>query len=115
MQRPLWASTGTKNPAYSDVLYVEELVAPDTVNTMPEATFQAFLDHGRVRPAVEEGIADAKAVMEEARAEGIDLKTIGKELLEEGLAAFEKDFERVLEAVGSGSQAEPATLGTSRR
>ena len=99
VQRPLWASTGTKNPAYSDVLYVEELVAPDTVNTMPEATFQAFLDHGRVRPAIEEGMTGSTAVIEEARAAGIDLKAITAELLDEGLAAFEKDFQSLLAAV----------------
>jgi transaldolase len=101
VQRPLWASTGTKNPAYSDVLYVEELVAPDTVNTMPEATLEAFLDHGRVRPAIQEGLADARAVLDKARNEGIDLTAIGVELLDEGLAAFSKDFQRLLDAVAA--------------
>src|SRR5262249_41496684 len=62
-QRLLWASTGTKNPKYSDVLYVEELIGPDTVNTMPPATMDAFRDHGKARASLEEGIDDAKAVM----------------------------------------------------
>ncbi len=70
VQRPLWASTGTKNPAYSDVLYVEELVAPHTVNTMPEATLQAFLDHGRVRPTVEPGFAEAEETLRQAATAG---------------------------------------------
>jgi transaldolase len=101
VQRPLWASTGTKNPAYSDVLYVEELIAPDTVNTVTEATLEAFLDHGRVRPAILEGLADAKAALDRAAREGIDLTAIGVELLDEGLAAFGKDFQRLLEAIAA--------------
>jgi transaldolase/glucose-6-phosphate isomerase len=99
VQRPLWASTGTKNAAYSDVLYVEELVAPHTVNTMPEATLQVFLDHGRVRPAVEEGLAAAKETLQQAAAERIDLKAVTSELLTEGLASFAKDFANLLEEI----------------
>lgn len=99
VQRPLWASTGTKNPSYSDVLYVEELVAPDTVNTMPEATLSAFLDHGQVRPAIEEGINGADGLLREAAAQGIDLHRIAKELLDEGLASFEADFEKLLSEI----------------
>jgi transaldolase/glucose-6-phosphate isomerase len=99
VQRPLWASTGTKNPAYSDVLYVEELVAAHTVNTMPEATLRAFLDHGRVRPAVEEGLAAAKETLRQVAAQGIDLRTVTSELLTEGLASFAKDLARLLEEI----------------
>ncbi len=99
VQRPLWASTGSKNPAYSDVLYVDALVARDTVNTMPEATMLAFLDHGRVRPAVEEGLAIAEETLAQAAAQGIDLKTICAKLLEEGLASFAKDFGRLLQEI----------------
>ncbi len=95
-QRPLWASTGTKNPAYSDVLYVEELVAPDTVNTMPEATLKAFVDHGKVRPAIMENLDDADRVLKEAAAAGIDLHQVGLELLDEGLEAFGSDFDKLL-------------------
>jgi transaldolase len=107
VQRPLWASTATKNPAYSDVLYVEELVAPDTVNTMPEATLEAFLDHGKVRPAGQEGLADADAVLDKARRQGIDLTAIGVELLDEGLAAFGKDFERLLDTIAVALSLKP--------
>jgi transaldolase/glucose-6-phosphate isomerase len=99
VQRPLWASTGTKNPAYSDVLYVEELVAPDTVNTMPDATLMAFLDHGKVRPAIEEGLDAAEATLRDAAAQGIGLTKIAAELLEEGLASFAVDFERLLKEI----------------
>ncbi len=105
VQRPLWASTSTKNPAYSDVLYVEELVARDTVNTLPEPTLEAFLDHGRVRPAIDEGMAEAEDVLTQATAAGIDLKQVTDELLEEGLAAFGKDFEALLGAIGAASGA----------
>ena len=70
MQRPLWASTGTKNPAYRDVLYVEALIGPDTVNTLPPATLDAFKDHGVVRRTIDQGLDEARATM--AAAEGRD-------------------------------------------
>ncbi len=100
-QRPLWASTGTKDPAYSDVLYVEELIAPHTVNTLPENTLRAFLDHGRVRPSIEEGMEEAERVLSEAEHAGIDLAKITAELLEEGLASFGKDFHDLLAEIGN--------------
>ena len=78
VQRPLWASTGTKNPAYSDVLYVEELVGPDTVNTMPEATLDAFRDHGRVsrRDRWAKGVDEAEVTIVLLAEHGIDLEAI---------------------------------------
>jgi transaldolase len=96
VQRPLWASTGTKNPAYSDILYVEELVAPHTVNTMPEATLTAFIDHGKVRPAIAKGMAESEAALAALPSAGVDLAKVTAELLEEGLASFAKDFDRLL-------------------
>ena len=97
VQRPLWASTGTKNAAYSDVLYVEELIGPETVTTMPEATLDAFRDHGRVRPlAVLEGIEEVEAVLALVRERSIDLEAIASRLLAEGLATFESDFSNLL-------------------
>jgi transaldolase/glucose-6-phosphate isomerase len=105
LQRPLWASTGTKNPEYSDVLYVEELVAPHTVNTMPEATLNAFLDHGRVQPnAVSDAIPESERILEEAATAGIDLHAIAAELLDEGLAAFGADFEKLLAEIEKAMQ-----------
>jgi transaldolase/glucose-6-phosphate isomerase len=114
VQRPLWASTGTKNPEYSDVMYVEELVAPDTVNTMPEATLQAFLDHGKVRPAVLEGLDDAEEVLRQAEAAGIDLQKIGGELLEEGLASFKADFDKLLAEIEKALREEALELAATR-
>ncbi len=97
LQRPLWASTGTKNAAYSDVLYVDSLVAPHTVNTMPEATLNAFLDHGKVDgDAIAAGMTESEEVLADAAAAGIDLSKITAQLLEEGLASFAKDFDALL-------------------
>jgi transaldolase len=102
VQRPLWASTGTKNPAYSDVLYVEELVGPDTVNTMPEATLDAFRAHGRVRPgAVLQGIEEAGATLSGLAEHGIALETVAAQLLEDGLAAFDADLAKVTRSIES--------------
>jgi transaldolase len=96
LQRPLWASTGTKNPGYSDVLYIEELVGHDTVNTMPEATLDAFRAHGQVRPdAIRQGIDEADANLILLAKRGIKLETITAQLLEDGLAAFDADLAKV--------------------
>jgi transaldolase / glucose-6-phosphate isomerase len=97
VQRPLWASTGTKNPDYSDVLYVEELIGPDTVNTIPEATLNAFRDHGVVRPrSVSEGIEEADTVLALLPEHDIDLEAISERLVEDGLRAFQADLEKLL-------------------
>src|SRR5882762_9570523 len=87
-QRLLWASTGTKNKAYSDVLYVEELIGPDTVNTMPPATMDAFRDHGRARSSLEEDVAGAQAVMEALPGAGISIDAITARLVEDGVRLF---------------------------
>ncbi len=101
-QRVLWASTGTKNPAYSDVRYVEELVGPDTVNTMPPATLEAFEDHGRVRGAtITEGVAEAEADLAELAELGIDLDAVTDRLQDEGVAAFADSFDQLLSAIGA--------------
>lgn len=101
VQRPLWASTGTKNSAYSDILYVETLIGPDTVNTMPRHTIEAFLDHGTIRPTVEDGIDEAQRSMEELAACGIDITQVTNQLEEEGIAAFVKSYEELLSGVDS--------------
>jgi transaldolase/glucose-6-phosphate isomerase len=99
-QRPLWASTGTKNPAYPDVYYVEALVGPDTVDTMPDSTLAAFRDHGRVRPnAVLEDLEAAEATIQLLGAHGIDLDQITARLLDEGLAMFRNDLADLIAAV----------------
>ncbi len=98
-QRLLWASTGTKNKAYSDVLYVEELIGPDTVNTMPPATMDAFRDHGTVRNSIEEDVEGARAVMAKLARSGIDIEAVAKQLVEEGVQLFIDAADSLLGAV----------------
>jgi transaldolase/glucose-6-phosphate isomerase len=118
-QRPLWASTGTKNPEYSDVQYVEELIAPDTINTMPESTLLAFDDHGEVRPSIEDGMEEAERVLAEAAEAGVDLEAVTAQLEDEGVAAFEESYQKLLgvieekvEAIGRRSTRRRASLLT---
>ncbi|HEX7614568.1 MAG TPA: transaldolase [Thermoanaerobaculia bacterium] len=100
VQRPLWASTGTKNPAYSDLLYVENLVGPDTVNTMPEKTLEALLDHGRTpRDTVKEGLPAARQTLDDLRAAGIDVEAVGDELQKSGVLLFEKSYDNLLASI----------------
>lgn len=99
LQRPLWASTSTKNPAYSDVRYVDELIGPDTVNTMPPHTLQAFKDHGLVRLSVAEGVDAARTALAQLAAAGIDMDAVTAQLEDEGVAAFFKSFENLLAVI----------------
>jgi transaldolase len=99
IQRPLWASTGTKDPAYSDIKYVQELIGPDTVNTMPPATMDAYRDHGRPRATIEENLEGARANVRQLAAAGIDLDMIGEELQKEGVELFAKSFDDLLDAI----------------
>jgi transaldolase len=101
VQRPLWASTGTKNPAYSDTLYVDTLIGPDTVNTMPSKTIAAFLDHGTVARTVERDLATARQQMADLAAAGIEIAAVTAQLEEEGIASFTKSFESLLAGVES--------------
>ena len=96
VQRPLWASTSTKNPSYRDVLYVEELIGPDTVNTMPLQTLEAFADHGVDRRTVDVDIEQAKADLAALAAEGIDLERITLQLQVEGVEKFVIPFRHML-------------------
>lgn len=101
VQRPLWASTSTKNPSYRDVLYVEELIGPDTVNTLPLATLDAFRDHGRVRgDTVQENLAEAEDHLRTLSKLGIDLNAITDKLQVDGIASFASAYDRVLAALG---------------
>jgi transaldolase len=99
VQRLLWGSTGTKNPGYSDVLYVDHLIGPDTVNTLPPATLEAFRDHGRVDATVAEGLQDALARLSRLEALGISIGRITQELQDEGVAAFDRSFEELLKSI----------------
>lgn len=98
-QRMLWASTGTKNKDYSDVLYVDELIGPDTINTMPPGTLDAFRDHGKPRDSLEENIDDARRVLEELARSGISLDAITEELVKDGVKLFADSADKVYGAV----------------
>jgi len=98
-QRVLWASTGTKNPAYSDVLYVEELIGPDTVNTVPPATFDAFRDHGKPRASLEHDVDAARKTMSDLDRSGISMKAVTDQLTEDGVKLFAEAFDKLLAAV----------------
>jgi transaldolase len=99
-QRPLWASTSTKNPAYRDVMYVEELVGPDTVNTMPLETLEAFADHGEVRgDTVRDGVEEAEALLDRLAAVGVDYEEIVQKLEVEGVQKFADAFEELIEGI----------------
>jgi transaldolase/glucose-6-phosphate isomerase len=99
VQRVLWASTGTKNPHYSDVLYVENLIGPDTVNTMPPETLAAYRDHGRPTSRIEEDLPGAKAILESLEKHGISLDKVTSDLLEDGIKKFVEPFTKLLKAV----------------
>jgi transaldolase len=99
VQRPLWASTGTKNPDYSDVLYVDNLIGPNCVNTMPETTIAAFQDHGVVERTVDDDVDEARRVIEQVEAAGISMDEVTRKLEEEGVAAFSESFDSLIETI----------------
>jgi transaldolase/glucose-6-phosphate isomerase len=99
VQRPLWASTGTKNPKYSDVLYVDNLIGPETVNTVPPATYTAIRDHGKVALSLEEGLEESRAQIAELAELGIDLAAVTRKLQEDGLSAFVNSFDTLVESI----------------
>jgi transaldolase len=103
-QRPLWASTGTKDPAYSDVLYVEKLIAPDVVNTMPEATLRAFADHGQVSRTGSDDAAAAEDTLRRAEEAGVDLAAVTAQLEREGVRSFCDSYHDLLECIESKVQ-----------
>ena len=100
VQRPLWASTGTKNAAYSDVLYVDSLIGPHTVNTMPDATLEAFLDHGRVAETIARGVAEAEQRIKALEQAGVSLEAVAEKLLADGVQAFADSFDLLLKNIG---------------
>ena len=110
-QRLLWASTSTKNPDYRDVVYVEELIGPDTVNTMPPITYAAFRDHGEARPGLTESLSAASRTMEIVEEAGMSMDGLTRRLLAEGLALFVDAFDSVLDAI---ERRRRAVLGENR-
>ncbi len=115
LQRPLWASTGTKNPKYSDTLYVDSLIAPDTVNTVPMATLKAFVDHGQVSPALVANKNDPQKLAEALKGVGINLDDVFRILVAEGVKSFEQSFETLNKAISDKVRSmvpgKPATGG----
>lgn len=101
LQRPLWASTSTKNPEYRDVMYVEELIGPDTVDTMPPATIEAFADHGVVDRTVDRKVAAAEGLLKEIEAAGISMREVTDKLLADGIASFQKSFDELIAGLES--------------
>ena len=101
VQRCLWASTGTKNPKYSDVLYVDNLIGPETVNTVPPATYTAIRDHGKVGLTLEEGLDECRALVGKLKEVGIDLKAVTEKLQKDGLASFVTSFDTLVESIES--------------
>jgi len=100
VQQPLWASTGVKNPAYRDVLYVEELIGPDTVNTMPPKLIDAFRDHGDVQRTVDRRLGAAEGVLREIEAVGVSMESVTDKLLVDGLSSFQKSFDTLIGGIG---------------
>jgi transaldolase/glucose-6-phosphate isomerase len=103
-QRLLWASTGTKNPSYRDVVYVQELIGPDTVNTIPPATFDAFRNHGQPRASLTEGVESAQDTMANFKQLGISMQEVAQKLLADGLQLFSDAFDKLLKAVEKRSR-----------
>lgn len=114
-QRPLWASTGTKNPAYSDVLYVDSLIADGVVNTMPIPTIDAFAEHGTVRDTLTDAYAQAIVILEELRVEGIDLDEITRALERDGVAQFNDAYAQILASIAESRTTLSGLAAASRK
>jgi transaldolase/glucose-6-phosphate isomerase len=111
VQRPLWASTGTKNPAYSDTVYVDNLIGPDTVNTVPPVTLDAFRSHGKAKLTITRGLEEAQLFFAELKAAGVSMSTVTQELEEEGVKAFADAFTTLLQAIEERRKNAVSSLG----
>ncbi len=101
VQRPLWASTSTKNPSYPDTMYVDELIGPDSVNTLPDATIEAFADHGTSARTIDQGVPHAEAVWRELAEVGVDMDDVAAKLERDGVASFQASFDDLLAALAT--------------
>jgi transaldolase len=99
LQRILWGSTGTKNPNYSDIKYVEELIAPDSINTLPEATIKAFKDHGQAKITITDGLKEAEKLFPELKSMGIEIREVTDQLEKEGVQLFSDSFFALLKEI----------------
>lgn len=109
VQRPLWASTSTKNPSYPDTMYVDSLIGPNTVNTMPDATLEAFVDHGTLARTIDADVEDAEGTWDALGGAGVDLDDVAAQLEREGVGAFQKSFDELIDTLS----AKAAELGAS--
>ncbi|NBU06650.1 MAG: transaldolase, partial [Acidimicrobiia bacterium] len=101
VQRPLWASTSTKNPAYRDTLYVDELIGPNTVNTLPDNTLEAFDDHGTLARTIDADPREARRAWDDIAAAGVDLADVAAQLEREGVSSFQKSFDELITALST--------------
>ena len=111
VQRPLWASTSTKDPDYPDTLYVDTLIGPDTVNTMPEATLDAFEDHGTLARSVDADPDAAQRTLDAIEAVGVDLDEVSRVLEDQGVATFAKSFDELISALEAKAESTPGGSG----
>ena len=111
LQQPLWASTSVKNPAYHDVMYAEELIGPDTINTMPPKLIDAFRDHGTVERTVDKRLGVAEGLIREIEAVGISMKDVTDTLLVEGIASFQKSFDSLTAGIAKKMSSLAASAG----
>jgi transaldolase len=117
VQRPLWASTSTKDPAYKDTMYVEALIGADTVDTMPPATFDAFKDHGIAAPTLEQGLDEAHRTFAELQSVGVDMTAVTKKLTEDGVKSFSDSFKELIQSIEANraeAVATPVGAGVNR-
>jgi len=112
VQRPLWASTSTKNPAYPDLLYVDRLIGPHTVNTMPDATVEAFVDHGTVARTVDVDLDKERAHLDALREAGIDMQDVARRLEDEGVSSFSKSYDELLQSLEDKANEHRASSGS---
>lgn len=112
VQRPLWASTSTKNPAYPDTMYVDHLIGPDTVNTVPPSTLEAFRDHGVAEVTITRGLEEAQDVLHQLEDDGISMETVTQELEDEGVKAFADAFAQLLKTIDERRMSAAASLGS---
>jgi len=115
VQRPLWASTSTKNPAYPDVYYVEALIGPDTVDTMPPATITAYKDHGHPAPRIDRDVDDARAILQRLATAGVSMDDVTAKLEIDGVASFAKSYESLLATVAAAAAAVPPAGAAVKR
>ena len=104
LQRPLWASTSTKNPTYPDTLYVDQLIGPHTVNTLPDGTLAAFLDHGNLARTIDASFETATEVVQKVEAIGVDLDDVSEKLEREGVSSFETSFVNLLDTLSKKAE-----------